>query len=383
MGDGGFLSDNNYIDHITEEIVSMLGDRRKSIINAEDKIRKERENIAAEVESLKKKRQGILSQIEQLRLQDKQVRLNLFEIGDTRNYSEEDFIEAYERCCALQRHLGAMAEKEALLKKKIDELFSYLKKLDDDLEQSQQIIPRLGVSLDYLSGRLNETEKQGGEHTQRQSLGLKIILAQEEERRRVAREIHDGPAQSMANLVLRTEICEKIIDSKPGEVKEELRELKTMVRNSLQEIRKIIFDLRPMALDDLGLIVTLKRFVEDFREKNSLHIDFSSSGDMGRGNKDLEIAVFRIIQEALNNVVKHADASEVVVIVGIEADCINVTVRDNGRGFNPAKKHPDGSYGLMGIKERVGLLEGDLDIYSGIGKGTELKVRVPIKKREN
>ena len=311
------------------------------------------------------------------------MRLNLLELGANNN-REEDFIEAYDRCCALQRHLGGMAEKEKLFKQRTDAFFSELKKIDDELEQSNQIVPRLGVALDYLKGMLNETDQQkDGGYTQRQSLGLKIILAQEEERRRVAREIHDGPAQSMANLVLRTEICEKIIESNPEEVKEELRELKTMVRGSLQEIRKIIFDLRPMALDDLGLIATLKRFVDDFREKNSLNIDFSSSGDMEKGNKDLEIAVFRIIQEALNNVVKHADATEVVVILTIESEYIFVTVRDNGRGFNPAKKHPDGSYGLMGIKERVGLLEGDLTINSAIGKGTEISVKVPIKKRNN
>jgi len=133
-----------------------------------------------------------------------------------------------------------------------------LKEAYKTVEKADNLISQIGISLSYLTGDLENVSLQIEDMKQKRLLGIRIIKAQEEERQRVAREIHDGPAQSMSNIVLKAEICERLVDSDPEKAKDELRTLKSVVRDTLRDVRKIIYDLRPMSLDDLGLIPTLQ-----------------------------------------------------------------------------------------------------------------------------
>lgn len=121
------------------------------------------------------------------------------------------------------------------------------------MEKAEMLVTRIGVVLQFLHGTLSQISVQLGNVQKQQQLALKVLLAQEEERRRIAREIHDGPAQALANIVLRADYCEQLLSRDPAKLKQELEKLKDLVRASLRDIRKIIFDLRPMPLDDLGL----------------------------------------------------------------------------------------------------------------------------------
>ncbi|MFZ5639953.1 MAG: sensor histidine kinase, partial [Bacillota bacterium] len=220
---------------------------------------------------------------------------------------------------------------------------------------------------------------------QRQQLGLQVIKAQEEERKRVAREIHDGPAQSMANVVLRMEFCEKLLDVDPEKARQELKELKEVVRGNLQDVRKIIFDLRPMALDDLGLVPALKRFLEDYRDKWGLEVEPVFRGTEKRLAPALEIALFRLVQEALNNVRKHAHARKVVVTLGLEPKMITAGVKDDGQGFDLKQAlavRSGDSFGLISMKERVELLGGRMEIKTEPGRGTKVLFRIPVTGQE-
>ena len=211
-------------------------------------------------------------------------------------------------------------------------------------------------------------------------MGLQIIKAQEEERKRVAREIHDGPAQSMANVVLRMEFCEKLMDVNPEKVRGELQELKDIVRNNLQDVRKIIFDLRPMAIDDLGVMPTLKRYIEDFRGKNDIDIGMNFFGKETRLEPVLEIALFRLVQEALNNVVKHARAAKVLVTLEMMPEWVKVSVEDDGVGFILERVMTDYGtrFGLISMQERADLLGGTLQINTAPGQGTRVVFKVPV-----
>lgn len=140
---------------------------------------------------------------------------------------------------------------------------------------------------------------------------LAIIRAQEEERRRVARELHDGPAQLLANVVLRIDVCQRLAEQDPARLREELQQLKDLLRLSLQEVRQVIFDLRPMALDDLGLVPALRSYLQGYQTRTALETDLAVYGTDRRLGPDLEIAIFRLVQEALTNVQKHARASRV------------------------------------------------------------------------
>ncbi len=136
-----------------------------------------------------------------------------------------------------------------------------------------------------------------------------MIQAQENERLWVSRQIHDGPAQTMTNLVLRAEICERLLDLDIARAKSELSGLKSIVNTTLQDTRRFIFDLRPMILDDLGLEPTLRRYIQQFTDKFKVEVGVTINGMNGRLPSQLEVAIFRIVQEALMNVAKHAHAN--------------------------------------------------------------------------
>ncbi|MFY9115134.1 MAG: sensor histidine kinase [Dethiobacteria bacterium] len=375
------MIDLKELEQIIKQAVRSMEKVRENISELGDNIRFEKEKVARNLELLDRQSQEMVEQINQLQIKEKQAMLNLMEISKNYNsFNEESLREAYENAKELQIALGLIQEREVQLIERKKQLEDYFRSLDEAVDNAEQVFIRVGVAVDYIEGNFNGLGLKTEEAQQKQGIGLKIILAQEEERKRVAREIHDGPAQSMANLVLRTEICEKILDTKPQEVREELADLKIMVRNSLQEIRRIIFDLRPMAIDDLGLIATLKRYIEEYREKYPLNIELVTSGGPIIRQKDLEIAIFRIIQEALNNTVKHAHASDALIKIDVTDQLISVIVRDNGCGFKPEEKFPEGSFGLLGMRERVELIEGTLEINSAPGKGAEIMVRIPIKK---
>lgn len=208
-----------------------------------------------------------------------------------------------------------------------------------------------------------------------------IANALEEQRKKIARDIHDGPAQTMANVVLRLEYLEKLLDKDKNLVKEEINDLKDLVRKCLSEIRDFIFDLRPMALDDLGLIPTVKRVLQNFQERYKISTNFLILGEEKRLEQTKEITLFRIIQEALNNVIKHSQAKEVKITLELDEKHAIVNVKDNGVGFDYEsffkKAFPD-KLGLVSMRERAELLNGVFSIKSSPGNGCSITVRIPL-----
>lgn len=210
----------------------------------------------------------------------------------------------------------------------------------------------------------------------------KVIEVMEEERRRVAMDIHDGPAQSMSNVVLKAEICEKLIDVDIARAKEELKQLKDIVRNNIQDIRKIIYNLRPMSLDDLGLVPTLQRYMISFREDTGIKVNFRNKGVFDKIKPVVSLAVFRIVQEAMNNINKHADARNVCVDLEFYNMELKIYIYDDGKGFDTEEirsrtNEMDRGYGLFSIQERIELLGGDFELVSRPGKGTRLNISIP------
>src|SRR6266568_5108523 len=190
----------------------------------------------------------------------------------------------------------------------------------------------------------------------------------EEERMRIARDMHDGPAQSMANLVLQAEILERLLD-----------------RNPLEETRQLIFDLRPMTLDDLGLVPTLRKFIKEYGDRYGLATRFNVVGQERRLPGNTEGVLFRIIQEALTNVHKHARAKMAEVTMNLQPSRVSVTVKDDGQGFDVARTeanlHKNKNLGLLSMRERAELEKGTLEIRSQPGRGTEVKVEIALPKR--
>lgn len=382
----GEIIDLTILDKIITDTIKHLEEGKEQISDIAETARQNRDELKENLDSIKKETLEVIEQVDVLEKEEKEARLHLMKVSrDFENYSEQDVERAYNKARDIQIQLGLLRERESQLRIRRDQMELTLRKVYQAVEKAESLVSKVGVALSYLADNLIGVGFKIEELQQKQQLGLRIIRAQEEERKRVAREIHDGPAQSMANVVLRVEICEKLLEKRPDEVRNELAGLKDIVRKSLQDVRKIIFDLRPMVLDDLGLIPALKRYISEVQEKNSLLVDFRVFGSQERMSGILEIAIFRVIQEALNNVIKHSGARMVDISLEQVPGQVNLRIKDDGCGFN-ADEALSGSnkdnYGLIGIRERIQLLEGSFKLITAPGKGTDLKVKIPLKSPE-
>ena len=214
------------------------------------------------------------------------------------------------------------------------------------------------------------------------SIIIRIVNAQENERQRLARRIHDGPAQSLTNLILQAEICERLFDTDPVRARTELGGLKSAVTITFQKVREFIFDLRPMMLDDLGLNPTLKRYVQDFESKSNLACNLTISGKDQRLPPHAEVTVFRVIQGLLNNVREHANATHVEISLELSSNNLKATVEDDGSGFDIAEAlaaaRQRKTMGLATMMEQVEMLGGEIQFDSSIGRGTKVMLSLPF-----
>jgi two-component system, NarL family, sensor histidine kinase DegS len=205
---------------------------------------------------------------------------------------------------------------------------------------------------------------------------LAVFQAVEAERLRIARDLHDGPAQVLADLVLKAEILERIAERTPEALPAELEDFRSLVRNAVGDMRRFMFDLRPDSLDDLGLVATMRRFSSEYQDRTGIVCHFNVNGEDRRIDPNLEEAIFRIIQEALNNVQKHSAAKTVEITLAIQPQRVGAKIRDDGKGFvidaSPATGRQ--GLGLLGMRERAEALGGRIQIRSEHGKGTEIEL---------
>ncbi len=212
-------------------------------------------------------------------------------------------------------------------------------------------------------------------------LVLRIIEAREQEKRELARQMHDGPAQALTNLMLQAEICEKLFTRDKARAQEELANLKKAAVETFQQIRNFIFNLRPMMLDDLGLIPTLRLYLQEFENRTGIKTVFSLTGQEKRLPPYMEVVIFRALQELLDNVHRHSRATQVQVLVDITGNRISAVVEDNGIGFDVEAVLPSGATGISGVRENISAIGGEMRVESTIGRGTRVTIDVPIPER--
>ncbi|MBE3572220.1 MAG: histidine kinase [Moorella humiferrea] len=378
--------DLSTLDLIIKETIVAIERSQAQIYEIAENTRLEADAVGRELAAVRNELEAVMAEVDKLEAAEKKARLRLAEVSREFNrYTEQDIKAAYDRAYNLQIELIKLREKEKVLQYRRNHLEISLRRLRTTLERAEKLISQVGVVLAYLNDGLHDLSLKIDELQETQQMAYNIIRAQEEERKRVAREIHDGPAQSMANLAMRAEYCLKLLDKDPAKVRQELVDLQNMVMLSLQDVRKIIFDLRPMVLDDLGLVPALKRFFTIYNEKYGLEIEFIFFGKERRLESTVEIALFRIIQEAINNIKKHAQAASAKVKMEIQPDKVMISISDNGRGFdlNSVQDRKDGKgYGLIGMRERVQLLNGEMVIDTAPGKGTHISIMIPLRQQE-
>jgi two-component system, NarL family, sensor histidine kinase DegS len=210
------------------------------------------------------------------------------------------------------------------------------------------------------------------------SMVIRVVEAQEAERLKLSRLMHDGPAQVLSNFILQSEIAARLFDIDPVRAKEELASLKTAASSAFQRIRNFIFDLRPMMLDDLGLIPTLRRYLDAYKEQGQQEINFSFTGSERRLPNHLEVVVFRSIQQLVGLARDPVQASHIKVVVDMEEMKVRVMMEYDGKIQEMPKDEKEDSFGLLALNERVEMLGGSFEYSSQAGQGTHILLEVPL-----
>ena len=233
---------------------------------------------------------------------------------------------------------------------------------DDDVRIAEIFAGRAAVAVE-LSQRVARDALQ------------RVVTAQELERRRLARELHDETGQALTSILLSLRAVEEANDEQ--ELSAAIAEVRDLVRSTLQDVRQLAVELRPKVLDDFGLVPALERLTQTFGEQTGMSVHFQQMLPSGRLPPEIETALYRIVQESLTNIVKHARATSVSVVLTRKDDSVSVVVEDDGVGFEPRYAREDG-LGLAGMRERVSLLGGRLAIESRPGAGTTFVAEVPL-----
>lgn len=233
---------------------------------------------------------------------------------------------------------------------------------DDDLRLAETFAARAAVAVD-LSERVSR------------DVVRRVVRAQEVERTRLARELHDETGQALTSILLGLKELEEAFDTPEGRAK--AASLRELVVGTLQDVRNLAVELRPAALDDFGLVAALERLVGTFRESTGIDASLEASIGRERLGNELETTFYRLVQEALTNVARHADARHVSISIVRKNGSVSAVVEDDGRGF-AVEETRDGALGLVGMQERVALLGGRITIESTSGRGTTLAVEVPV-----
>lgn len=235
---------------------------------------------------------------------------------------------------------------------------------DEDVRIAEAFAERAAVAIDL-------SERVAGDALRR------VVEGQELERKRLARELHDETGQALTSILLGLRSIEEAVADRP-EIRESVLALRELVVETLHDVRRLAVELRPKALDDFGLVPALERLAETFSEQTALDVHVQAVLGDERLPREVESALYRIVQEALTNVIKHAQATTVSVVLMKKGEGVAAVIEDDGQGFDPAKASDDG-LGLIGMRERIALLGGRVTVESSERGGTTVAVEVPVR----
>ena len=415
MGDLGRGLGQGSLKKILSSTIETIEDNKTQVFSIYETARDEVEASKKQLEDLKFQVRQTVDRVDALEKQEQQAKQKLARVSaDFKNSSEERIRQCYDEVRDVQVALAVERDKEKRLREQRDKLEIRLRHLSVMLQQAEHLTLAIGSVLNYLSTQVTGVVWQIEKVQKDKLVGARIIKAVEDERYRMSRELHDGPAQDLANLIFQTSICEKLVDFKPEEAKQNLQEMRQQVRDCLSSVRQVIFDIRPMALNDLGLEAALHQLVAKMATRGVVAAEYQLDGDPVRLSKYVEVAAFRIVQEALNNVAHHSGQKNASVRVLYTKTALSILVEDQGDGFDmdefelaqaAAEAQADEKdettmdeaagedeagtppretlhFGLTSMKERAKMIGAEFQVTSAPGKGTRVHLRIPYKKED-
>ena len=376
------------LEEILRKTRMALEEGRSQVFEVAEAARTECSRTEAVLKSVQTEMEESIVEVEELTRRFTKVRVELLRASrDLQEYTDADRRRIYEEADQIRTALAAAKERERLLRVRRDNLQQTLAKMKDIADKADRLFSQVGVALSYLSGSFEDLNKQLENLQLREQAGQEMLLGQEIERKRMAGALHDGPVQDLANLVVQLEICERLYGAgRKGEAQEQFSGVKRIAQGTMAELRRIIYDLNPMTLEDLGLVLTINNYLDNLAKQSGVETRFILLGQEQRLEPNLEMAVFRIVQEAVNNSIKHARASLIEVILEYTRQQISVSVRDDGGGFDTAavqEKLKSGKhFGLLNMQSRAKVLGGTLQFQSEPGRGARLRVTIPLTNGE-
>ena len=267
-------------------------------------------------------------------------------------------------------------------KDELELIKNQISEIEEQWKKQKVICQSFDKLKKYISDCNDNLEKK--KFNELTEYSAKILETQEMDRNRISRDLHDSTVQSLTSLGHKMEYCSKIIDRDPIQVKLELQAMGELNKEIINDMREIIYDLRPMSLSNLGLVSTIEAYCLHLRRSGNMEIDFKSEGTEKELDSISSVTLYRIIQEACNNAIRHSKAKRISVTISFTDNFIKTIVADNGVGFNlqdiekQTKENTRHSFGLPIIKERVRLLSGSLFIDTKPGEGTKIMVTIPF-----
>jgi two-component system, NarL family, sensor histidine kinase DegS len=345
---------------LPERLSAILADVQRTIANAESGVGTSARDLGALLEELERERAGVQGELEQIQLE------RMIQETSGENASG-DSSEREHAIRAAQGELTAAVGRVSILLQGIVD-FEHLMASARQQFSSSEELP--GVD-------------DAQELNQRQAM----IRAKEDERKRLSREIHDGPAQVLANAIIGLEFIERSLRQSESTAEApavaEVERIKSSMREGLSEIRRFIFDLRPTMLTQRGLIGTVEHYISTYRTFLPEEINLELPSRTPELSPEQELTAFRVIQESLQNVHRHSDATRCSITIEAVNEHLHVDVRDNGRGFDPAsvRVRTRGGSGIIGMRERAEVIGANLEVESSSGNGCRVRLMIPTAAR--
>lgn len=378
-------SDNNIKD-IVNHVIEEINFGKSKIFNIADKMRDELEIKKEELNEVKSKLSKAIEEVDHLEKLDKSMRIKLVEESKhDLNSIQESFKIIYEEALDIRvKYITKQNEEKELILRR-DTLERSLKGYNLSIEEAEGAVNQINIALGYLEGNILDGLKEKDDKS-RMINEIKILENQEIERRRIAREIHDGPAQYIANAMMRIDFCKVVVKKDLEKGIKELDDVKSNVKMALKEVRGVIYDLRPLSLEERGLNEAIKEMINVISSENNIEINSFVEEYQGEVDRIIQIAAYRIVQEILNNIKKHAEAKIVDLRINYIKEYIFIFVQDDGKGFNVKEtllntKKNGNCYGLLGIYERVKSLGGRIEMKSSPDEGATYKIKLPINRK--
>ena len=374
------------VKKIVENVLYEINLGKGKIFNISDRLRDEYEARKKELKVVKNELFHVLAEVDELEKLDKNMRNELVieskKIDEVNNEALKDI---YDQALDIRvKYITKQNEEKELIKRR-DSLQRSLKNYVNSIHEAENAVNQISVAIDFLSGNLLDTLNNNDEKNKFNTV-IKILENQEKEKKRIARDIHDGPSQYIANVIMRIDFCKVVIKKDIDRGLKELEDLKIHTKRALKEIRTIIYGLKPIHLEELGLKGAIENMAVEIINDYKINMYCEFYGEIENVEGIIKTTTYRIIQEVVNNAKKHSNAKNINLKVSINEGILIIIIEDDGVGFEFKEtlkkiKNDGNKYGLIGIIERVNQLEGKIKVNSYFGGGTIYNINLPINRK--